>query len=460
MTLERGFRINAEPPDAPRTLQIAARAEKPSKRVAFLVSHGMGQQVPFETLSVLGQSLLTEHARRRKKTAAQAPASGPPVPTVKRVVLIGDPAASPLSRVELDFPQHDGGHTEAHLYESYWAPLTEGQITFRETFAFLYQAGWNGIKTGVMGYWRLLLGEGASDFKGHNTFDRWMFGKFHPMRIKPGTLFFLLVLVLLAAVVAVGVAIAGVKMRDIVNTLRTTAFDWNHIHWPASATLELIGELVVLWMIAWFVRYFLVEFVGDVAIYVSSYKVSKFHDVRDRIQATTLAVAKAIYCARQTSDANSMPEYDQVVMVGHSLGSVIAYDTLNAMINYDEIERNGALDVSHRTTRLITFGSPLDKTAYLFRTQVNSGRDLREALAAIQQPLILSDRYRTPPFQWINIYSHMDIVSGRLKYYDNPERPKDEHVDNMIDPKAWVPIFAHTQYWENPLLHEVLYNSI
>ncbi|MGA2214415.1 MAG: hypothetical protein ABSH31_14160, partial [Bryobacteraceae bacterium] len=48
-------------------------------------------------------------------------------------------------------------------------------------------------------------------------------------------------------------------------------------------------------------------------------------------------------------------------------------------------------NVVGRTRALITFGSPLDKTAFLFRTQSNHPRDeMREELAASVQPLILS----------------------------------------------------------------------
>jgi hypothetical protein len=154
-----------------------------------------------------------------------------------------------------------------------------------------------------------------------------------------------------------------------------------------------------------------------------------------------------------------------VVVVGHSLGSVLAYDTLNALINLDNVSAAGARrNVVQRTRSLITFGSPLDKTAFIFRTQSNHPKDqIREQLAASVQPLILSYKlFRPPTFKWINIWSKRDIISGELNYYDDPHthaldrRP----IENMIDPDAWVPLFAHTQYWKDPMLADQLYHYV
>jgi hypothetical protein len=211
------------------------------------------------------------------------------------------------------------------------------------------------------------------------------------------------------------------------------------------------------------IRYFVVEYVGDVAIYVSSYKVSRFDEIRNKILTEACSVARQIYSAG-ISDTTQLP-YDSIVIVGHSLGSVISYDMLNACINWDQIECDFECKVVPRTTRLITFGSPLDKTAFLFRTQVSSARNLREALAARKQPLILDyEKFRPlDTFRWINIHAPADIISGHLNYYDATDTTGLEAVlnpvRNVIDPEATTPLLAHVQYWENAKLHEALYNA-
>ena len=155
------------------------------------------------------------------------------------------------------------------------------------------------------------------------------------------------------------------------------------------------------------------------------------------------------------------PNYSRIVVVGHSLGSLLAYDTLNALIN---LENTGAIEgraVMLRTRALVTFGSPLDKTAFIFRMQRQDL--LREQMVAAMQPLIVDyDQFRPPEFNWVNIWSRADVISGALNYYDRPDLPENDpqHVQNMQDPQAWKPLAAHVQYWENDMLREQLYRLV
>ena len=137
----------------------------------------------------------------------------------------------------------------------------------------------------------------------------------------------------------------------------------------------------MIWLIAYsgsaVVRWFLLEFVGDAAIYVSSHTLNRFYETRQAIKTTSLDVARAVY---------EHGGCDRHILMGHSLGSVIAYDTLNRLIVDDEI-LEGRLRVAERTALLLTFGSILDKTAFLFRAQ-SEFSDVREALCSAGQPLI------------------------------------------------------------------------
>lgn len=74
------------------------------------------------------------------------------------------------------------------------------------------------------------------------------------------------------------------------------------------------------------------------------------------------------------------------MFVGHSIGSVIAYDTLNGIINHGLIN-NQDWNAVGRTKLLLTFGSPLDQTAFIFRAQVEDN-PCREMLASAKQPLL------------------------------------------------------------------------
>jgi hypothetical protein len=199
------------------------------------------------------------------------------------------------------------------------------------------------------------------------------------------------------------------------------------------------------------VRYFLVQYVGDVAAYVASHTADRFFDVRQRIKDVVYGRARAIYAA--AGDAR----YDGVVLVGHSLGSVVTYDVLNRLINEDELHRTSAgppNDVVDRTRLLLTFGSPLDKTAFLFASQTHRLKEGREALATTVQPLIQDYAFRR--MRWINIYSPWDIISGALNYYDTHNKPVPPGIDNQADRDATTLLAAHVEYWSNPLLRETL----
>ena len=142
------------------------------------------------------------------------------------------------------------------------------------------------------------------------------------------------------------------------------------------------------------------------------------------------------------------------MIVGHSLGSVVGYDTLNGLLTEDRLVDN--LHVLKRTALFLTFGSPLDKTAFIFRTRAADAEG-REALAAAVQPMIGNDSLKRP--KWINIFSRHDPISGRLDYYDDRSTPNDREVLNLEDSEAAIPLIAHTQYWGNDLLTKALFEG-
>ena len=208
------------------------------------------------------------------------------------------------------------------------------------------------------------------------------------------------------------------------------------------------------------VRSSAIQYAGDVAAYVSAPWLDRFFKLRDDIKTSCSSIARAIYAS---------PEYSRVVMVGHSLGSVVAYDVLNGLINED-LMHGRALGVIERTGALVTFGSPLDKTAFVFRTQRPHDTYVREALAAAVQPMIVCYEYRP---RWVNLWSPDDVVSGHLDFYDaaaagpcgdagrsGRARPEHRSVENIRDPNAVVPLVAHVQYWSSPLLARVLLEAI
>ncbi len=492
--------------DRPIAKTFAAKEDGKPVPSAVLVFHGMGQQVRFQTLSDLASTILDE-----------AEARGGNVTELH--IGIAPKASSPgqfLARAEIAWTDKAGTPHAAHVYEAYWAPLTEGKVGYWDTIKFLLEGGWNGLRC-IFPRVRW-------------TFDRWVFGRFIPMPITKGTplalLLVLAILLLTVGVIAmVSAAVANVFAAfskgfesanpfvgavGVLDTLYDqTAVTWNnllgwaermtHIQWIEAGRVAILSTKAhpswwqyVLFLLAWaagvgailYVRYFLIAYVGSVAAYLSPYKDSKFEDLRGSIQAVGLDAARLIfYGSEQTPGAASepaevdstewVPHYGNIVFVAHSLGTVLAYDTLNAIFNIENTSRppNVRNDAVARTRALITFGSPLDKAAFIFRAQFNrdtqTGR-VREMLACAIQPLITDYKFRfnpsvTPPGpRWINLWSPLDIISGHLGYFDHEgSAPSaDSMVKNIIDPACTIPIAAHTQYWTGKLLRKTVYDQL
>ena len=481
--------------------QQNAQAAPPT---AVLVFHGIGEEIRFETLS-RAASVILEQAEERGGTVSSV---------VVRSVPRNRDVTSLVVRAELGWTEKDGTPRQVHVYEVYWAPLTVGKISYLETIRFLADAGWNGLQ----GIFR----SGKPFY-----FHRWLFGAFRALKIKSGTL--LLILVLLAiigtifgaiAMVLSAVAYAGKEAATdgAMGFSKLATFIYRQISVPWNGIMQFTGNhfllapqptwhpwlptvlVFLVWIFAvWFaywLRDIITQYAGSLVAYLSPYKDSKFEELRSQIQQVGLDAGNIILDGSCIS--SWIPKYERIVYVAHSLGSVLAYDTLNALININGAKRpEGTPNPTVlRTRAFITLGCPLDKTAFLFRAQLKVGEnpfdeegELRETMVGAVQPLIsdLTNRYQDTRLDgdgkpiaqhgplWINLWSSMDIISGKLAYYDNPDDVQaDEQaasrkppgkknlslVRNEKDRAAWIPLAAHNQYWKTDLMRRTVYHHL
>jgi hypothetical protein len=434
MTRERfsdhGAQPTVEAPCAPAS-RLASAPGTRRARIAVTVSHGMGEQVPFETLNAVAEALWARQAD------AAMDASNARV----RYVAFGDDW---LPRVELTLRAHDGGEFDVHLYEVYWAPLTEGKVTARDAIGFLLGAGLRGMRYCARG-----------------SFDRWMFGRRAVFTLpRRGVVQIGAALAAFLALLLGFVAVASATVAEIVRFLHPGATPPPPSWIPAIPDAWMLGALAASLVVFAALRWFLVQSVGDVAAYISAHRASRFAEIRRAIQDTARTVARNVYAARDHETGE--PQYEHVLLVGHSLGSVLVYDMLNDSINGDLLagESGGeTLDVVRRTKLLLTLGSPLDKTAFIFRTQKDDA-PLREALAAAAQPMIVS--YANRPARWINIWSPFDWISGSVEYYDEQQSGDGASgVENVRERGVPLdPVRAHLGYWKRAEFGERLYEAV
>jgi len=479
----------------------------------------MGQQLHFETLEQIALALRNAELRAHHAALDISP----------QMARLEDGKGPPadLLRAEMNVKNAKGKACRVHVYESYWAPLTEGQAPLWEVCKFLLEGAGRG-------FWFLAR---------ERRFERWMFGglKRLPYRQWLTALKLIAAILLVFAPVLLANFVSASQVLSMVLRRPTSRFGlaaftpevgsfellllffftgvyflpkvyrakflrnqtrmfqairsmvrgfailvslaalagifcleilslvprfrvWLHGIAPGSYTLP---QLTVVWGVALaaglVTRWFLIEFAGDVAIYVSGYKLSKWDEVRNKIKKSVYDLADTIYRARVAGKPGNPFLYQNIMIVGHSLGSVISYDALNQLALRDEMAAaQGRMqdfeNAVARTPLFITFGSPLDKVAFLFRTKAKTD-ELREAAAAVLQPLIRSYEFR--PKEWVNIYSWADLISGKLRFYDDPARAGGPpRVQNVPDPQAWVPLAAHTEYWLNEILGDTMYGRL
>jgi len=221
--------------------------------------------------------------------------------------------------------------------------------------------------------------------------------------------------------------------------------------WPVIRRNYL---LLVAAIVAVALSYVLTKYVADVAVYTTADAKSKNYATRSAIlDGSTKALAEILI----------NPDYDRVILAGHSLGSVIAYDTINELIGRvagtagpgsDHPDPAVTRQQLAKLRGLVTFGSPLDKIYYFFREHVKEGQAIRAQILSLLHSFrkVPSGRdYRPYKFDytplrldellWLNAWSPLDPVSAHLHFYD-------------VNQQKWfwysVPGLAHLGYWGDP----------
>jgi len=161
-------------------------------------------------------------------------------------------------------------------------------------------------------------------------------------------------------------------------------------------------------------------------------------------------------------------DYDKVIVVGHSLGSVIAYDTLNKLNIKASVDEELAGHCK-KITGLVTFGSPLDKILFFFRQSTKDEEYIRRQFLSHFHSFKILDLGLRPgdisvadpvknslaEVRWINFYHENDPISGHLDFYgvnENIERTFAKRKNNR-----WG--IAHLGYWEDRQMYEKIANE-
>ncbi|MBH8556058.1 hypothetical protein I8751_27715 [Nostocaceae cyanobacterium CENA357] len=393
-------------------------ARFPKGRTAFLLIHGVGQQNPLETMDYFARNLLKQFNKQKLPFKLEHLITKRRLSTgsywTESFVRLSSTDAEPEWLID--------------VHEYYWAPNTESKISVPEILQ-----------------WAERTLEGTINF--YNRKDN-----------KD----------LLDQLLAHKNRASLFKFRLRLLTIFLRIFNFVY---PALRT----GIWLILLLIGPFLRgYFLqsawklskevatpplVNFVGDVAIYSITDPKSPYRKIRQQILTESLTLLKAILKDKQAN-------YDQVILAGHSLGSCIAYDTLNLLCIESSLSQNENKSLLlNKITGLVTFGSPLDKMAFFFRDMAEEGQYIRRQILEqlnsfrakpefAQQSSYLTQNpviCKLDQVHWVNYYYLKDPISGHLDYYEN--------LDNVeMQYQASWGVEGHLGYWTDPSFYENLAN--
>jgi hypothetical protein len=368
------------------------------KRTAFIVIHGIGEQLPFETLDAFTANFIRHFGE---------------VKLAHAITTRGGASGKTWQENFIQVERTNGCPIDIH--EFFWAYLTEEKITIPETVKWVEQT----------------LAATKKYYKENKELHK----KYEERR---GTKRFPLARVLLMLRIA-AFTLPFVKLFGVIFSPISRLPLFMGIAKLSHAVINKFGWIVT-------------GYLGDVAIYTTTDEKSKYYRIRQQILNESQTLVESVL----DDDA-----YDRVIIAGHSLGSVIAYDTLDRINIKANLPEGKKLPIK-KLAGLITFGSPLDKIAFFFRERTRPDEYIRGAILAhlhsfkakpfsddeggqkISDPI----KPKLDKIPWVNYYADNDPVSGHLDFYDIFEQ------DNvrLTLPQSWG--VAHSGYWTSQSFYE------
>lgn len=405
----------------------------PDKNVAFLITHGIGNQNPLEAIDMFARGIVNAFQQY-----------GQVNDDIKLTHLLAKKPNSDGNGFWYDnFIRITKAGSDKYIdvFEYYWANQTENRTSFAAVLKWLKD-----VTDGARKFYKanVVLSTGSGDSsifinsrKGFNSFAYFFFLRF-----------------LGAFIFGVGIA-----LKAIISVIRMIPPVGNAIADWASKKMENTAMD-------------LTNILGDITIYNVRTIRHEHYEVRKKILNGAVASVKYLLEARK-KEKEYIP-YDKVIVAGHSLGSQISFDAINRIthhINLGELKgydkagnavtpsRTGEMrHVNQVLDTIITFGSPLDKIAFFLREQCEENMYIRKQILEnfhcfkqrcwlklnTGEPQIVTPIARIfDDIKWKNYYDNHDYVSGPLDYYHKLTNVSCGFKGNALS-------FTHSNYWTSP----------
>jgi hypothetical protein len=281
----------------------------------------------------------------------------------------------------------------------------------------------------------------------------------------------MLLLTILLSIVIMIVAVAGSLLRTLASF--TVRFPWlqTEVLTPflSSSPLQYLIDLVpievppvlalLLLLAAGFgMRRFLRDYVGDVQLWTTYQETDDKHKTRSDILARGTTLLQHVL---------GDPACGRVVVVGHSLGSAIAYDCLLELGRINRAENPGnpfkaslRLDI---IDHFVTLASPIDKIHYFFESHTGKYHRYNRVVDDIRGDIgtVPFAKNRKPNIHWVNYWDRADIISAAVESASSRNAPQLQ-VDNVQVSSYFLglPGRSHLGYFEHEWVMADLFSMI
>lgn len=180
----------------------------------------------------------------------------------------------------------------------------------------------------------------------------------------------------------------------------------------APVLIAFIVVLVVTTGVLRVGRTFLAESLGDVQVYAERDENNEHYAAREAVLAE----------AEKTFALVSARDYREIVVLGHSLGSVIAFTALDRL-------RRRVPELLPRIQAFVTFGSALEKVRFFFERRKHADET---AGARLVRPAheIAGDRV------WLNLWYENDVVANPITTFDSESSSHKDYRFRDLPPFA------------------------
>jgi len=433
-------------------LDPSGRIEWVNKNTAILIVHGIGNQLPMETLDLFGRGLIGQYNK----------AFGDQLTVSHELVAKPDDSGGVWFDNVLRMHK-TGSDYYIDLYEYYWANYSQDV------------ASWKDVNTWLQG-----MVKGAAKFYKKNKFIGEQYKYKSPFfdsktgRFKAFSYWFFLVFTSQIFLIASSL--------------------WKLVIWALSL-IPVFGKLAdsLAQSLADSELHDLLNVISEISVYNVFDPKSKFYNSRRKILDG--AVKAITFLIERPADdkpglniqtADKELYYPSVIIAGHSLGAEITYDAINKINlsikmgqikNYDnegicKFKNNN--HISSQLNGFITFGCPLDKTVFFLRENVPDSKYIWQQFLDNYHEFKLRDldfdnnfdsnkeyvkascglKPMLDDIQWRNYYDHKDYISGGLDFYT-----KLTNIDCRF--KASTFSFTHDYYWDcDDLYKDIICNFL